>query len=67
MVSPVSRESSGNIGYGERAYTPIPFPEHELAVLELDEEHTSSRDAEAREKWPGNERTRRIRSSTRSN
>lgn len=67
MVSPASRESSGNIGYGDRAYTPIPFLEHELPMLEFDEEHTSSRDAEPREKWPGNERTRRIRSSTRSN
>lgn len=40
MVSPASGESSGNIGYGDRAYTPIPFLEHEF-----DEEHTSSRDS----------------------
>lgn len=40
MVSPASDESSGNIGYGDRAYTPIPFLEHEF-----DEEHTSSRDS----------------------
>ena len=33
-------ESRGNIGYGDRAYTPIPFLEHEF-----DEEHTSSRDS----------------------